>query len=46
MVNMILLYMSVIYRIIYTGTYKEKLEMARELCNDIEKRVDEFVKMI
>lgn len=30
----------------YTGSYEEKLVMARDLCNDIEKRVDEFVKII
>lgn len=29
-----------------TGTYEEKLEKARILCNDIEKRVDELVKIV
>ncbi|MDF2942283.1 MAG: low molecular weight phosphatase family protein [Herbinix sp.] len=30
----------------FIGTNEEKLEKARNLCNDIEKRVDEFVKII
>lgn len=30
----------------FIGTYEEKLEKARNLRNDIEKRVDEFVKII
>lgn len=29
-----------------TGTYEEKLEKARLLRDDIEKRIDEFVKMV
>lgn len=30
----------------FSGTYEEQLEKARNLRDDIEKRVDEFVKMI
>jgi arsenate reductase len=30
----------------FIGTYEEKLEKARNLRNDIEKKVDEFVKII
>lgn len=30
----------------YIGSYEDNLAMARELCNDIEKRVDEFVKIV
>jgi hypothetical protein len=29
----------------YIGSYEEKLAMERELCNNVEKRVDEFVQL-